>query len=403
MTNNLKVGRNMPEVAIKEFRSDEIDYFYREQRTLQLIRGLNHKHLIKPVAAYEKGGSRCFVFLWAAGGNLRDFWKEMDDEQNTRLRFDAPLVNWVLNQMHGLVGALKTLHSQGCRHGDLKPENILRFTEGEGHGNLLIADVGLAKFHAVDTQMRDRRSSIPAWTLRYEPPEIYSLALEADKPLSRAYDIWCMGCTFFEFLVWLLYGQERLTEFNNAGGRDAKFWELDNGERKVHHDVQKWMKKLTIDLRENTALREILKLVKNRLLVVELAEGGQSSKQGRANADEIFSCLEHIRLMVARNTSYLLHTSNWSRTKSSNISKATLTVPGSVHGARSPMRLPTRKNSSGANPQIIVEHTDGDSDRPASDGPLQEVFLCPPRDSKRHLANAVPVCEFAREYFWIIC
>lgn len=286
--------------------------FDRESNTLRCIQHLNHEHLIKPIAAYKRGVHGLFIFPWASGGNLRDFWKDMDNRRNPRPEHEASLVIWVLNQMRGLAEALKVLHNKDYRHGDLKLENILRFIEGEGYGTLLIADVGLAKFYSVETQVRGR-TSISTWSLRYEAPEICTI--DTDNPLSRIYDIWSLGCTFIEFLIWLLYGADELAEFNDVG-RGDKFWAFgNNGECRIHPTVQKWIDKMSTDLKADTALKDILELVAGRMLIVILSKGNESPAQGRAKADEVFARIDHTLSKTLKDKSYLLDASIWASKK----------------------------------------------------------------------------------------
>ena len=121
---------------------------------------------MKALAAYKRHGKQCLIFSWATGGNLREAWAQLD---NHKFR-NAKLVPWVVRQLHGLSAALETLHERHWRHGDLKPENILRFTDDDGFGTLVIADMGLAKFHREVTECRDHTSN-RFGTLDTSPPK----------------------------------------------------------------------------------------------------------------------------------------------------------------------------------------------------------------------------------------
>jgi serine/threonine protein kinase len=80
----------------------------------------------------------------------------------------------------------------------MKPENILRFRDRTRVGILKIADMGLAKHHAVATYLRPRTSTRYG-TVRYEPPEVMTHKL-AEEGRSRLYDIWSMGCITLELI-----------------------------------------------------------------------------------------------------------------------------------------------------------------------------------------------------------
>ncbi|KAF4465392.1 serine threonine kinase, partial [Fusarium albosuccineum] len=112
-------------------------YFLQEQETLRIIRNIKNDHLIMPIASYSYHNeeSGFFLFPWAEGGNLREFWSA----ETIRPLKDSKMMSWALKQMCGLCQALSILHDRGRRHGDLKPENILLFHEGEYQRMLKIA------------------------------------------------------------------------------------------------------------------------------------------------------------------------------------------------------------------------------------------------------------------------
>jgi serine/threonine protein kinase len=183
--------------------------------------------------------------------------------------------------------------AQYGRHGDLKPENILWSGEVRGaeiSGILQIADLGLGHFHRLESRSRVdpsksksisiRRSNLAvtyakvtypsccsswgtfgaSFTLNiclllnltvngsptYTPPEV---ALDQD--VSRAYDIWSLGCVFLEFATWLLEGPAGLEEFTQwrmeiapDGIKDDTFYSLDSGGAILRRGVQRWIEHL---------------------------------------------------------------------------------------------------------------------------------------------------------------
>ncbi|GKT47560.1 calcium/calmodulin-dependent protein kinase [Colletotrichum spaethianum] len=194
-----------------------------EAEVLQMIREMEHPHLIKAIAYYKRGDRYFIVFPWAGGGNLRDYWGR-EPPRN----LDGDFVGWALGQLCGLASAMKKLHSakdSACRHGDLKPENILCFEDTRSSDPfsqpfLVIADVGLAKVHTLATEMRNEATRTLNGTVMYEPPEAV-LLLTKKQPRSRRYDVWSIGCIYFEFLIWLLYGK---AELNSAILRCTWIW-----------------------------------------------------------------------------------------------------------------------------------------------------------------------------------
>ncbi|KAF4627090.1 hypothetical protein G7Y89_g11066 [Cudoniella acicularis] len=133
----------------------------KEKENLEQIQNI-HKYPIQHFATCEKGKIYYVIFPWADGGNLRELWTSQDSRQRT-----PELALWSLQQILGLVGALKALHNVNCRHGDLKPENILYFKE-DGEGTLVIADVGLSRVHEMETKMRHAGTITQATT-----PEVF--------------------------------------------------------------------------------------------------------------------------------------------------------------------------------------------------------------------------------------
>jgi serine/threonine protein kinase len=120
--------------------------------------------------------------------------------------------------MAGLAHALEDLHRLlNCRHGDLKPANILYFTEN-GRGILKIADLGVARFHMQETNRRHGKTTTVASTMTYEGPEAYI----NNRPRSRTFDCWSMGCIILEFVVWILHGPRALEGFERA-----RKWSID--------------------------------------------------------------------------------------------------------------------------------------------------------------------------------
>ncbi|CAH0003171.1 unnamed protein product [Clonostachys byssicola] len=270
-------------VAVKTLHANanlftNVDKFYdKERTTLQKMAELKHDHLIKAISAYKKGPDKYFLFPWARGGNLRQIWAQ---ESNST---EGNVVSWALEQMVGLTEGISALHKEKVRHGDLKPENILFFPEDiEGHrfsGPLVIADVGLAKFHEDYTVNRQERTTTNSRTICYEPPE---LTIDKEKPVSRKYDLWSLGCIFLEFLIWIRFGNSHVQKFStaisSAGGegrfwkqsRGWKFWQETTNSAKLHPTVARW---ITKDLKEagphDQLVSELADLIASHLLVID--------------------------------------------------------------------------------------------------------------------------------------
>ncbi|KAK7706010.1 hypothetical protein SLS63_014068, partial [Diaporthe eres] len=175
---------------------------------------------MKAIITWE-GKGNYFMFQWADGGSLRDFY-----ERSPRPTLNATFVKQVLWQLVGLSSALNKLHNYkkhdkdngSYRHGDLKPENILRFNNGTEVGLLKISDLGLAKHHVFETGIRGPTVTRHGTPL-YEPPEVI---LEPEIARSRQYDIWSKGCVLLELLVWLMYGYDELSNGSLPAPADCR-------------------------------------------------------------------------------------------------------------------------------------------------------------------------------------
>ncbi|ROV94108.1 hypothetical protein VPNG_09346 [Cytospora leucostoma] len=251
----------------------------REEKALEEMRDIRHPHIIEVKAIFTwKGKGNFFMFQWADGGSLRDYYKN-----NPRPKLTNDFMKEIVNQFVGLAHALDALHNYkkndknagSYRHGDLKPENILRFENGTQMGFLRIADLGLAKHHFDETGLRDKNTSTRHGTPFYEPPEVFRNPKEAR---SRQYDIWSMGCVILEVLVWLLYGTDALEAFinsmNQSFSNSSPYWALDEQSStvKVHPYVEACMDFIAKDqeCQGSTAISDLLNIVKTKLIVVQL-------------------------------------------------------------------------------------------------------------------------------------
>ncbi|KAK8123117.1 hypothetical protein PG984_011787 [Apiospora sp. TS-2023a] len=271
-----------PIVAVKIFSENLEEYYHKERASLQKIQTVtDNEHLMKPIAAFQKGpNQRCFMFPWADGGNLLSIWRKIGDGETTNLYHEK----WSLKQMAGISTCLKTLYEANCRHGDLKPENTLHLKANGGLGRLVIADFGLTKFYFVETRRREgENSSFRGMTLRYQPPEFRSIIEDNSgslqyKPTSRDYDMWSMGCILLEFTIILIFGWEHFERFKKTDNQ--YFWELEGNQTKVHQLVENQIQAL-LSSNGSTALKEVVTMVHDRLLVVKTYEGPTAAEDWR--------------------------------------------------------------------------------------------------------------------------
>lgn len=236
-------------------------FFDKESRTLETMRELNHPHLIRAHSAYQRGRDKGFVFPFADGGNLAHYWKTFDPV------LDVNSISWVLVQMKGLASGVKALHDKNTRHGDIKPQNILIFNNTESNAEtLVIADVGIAKYHAIYTRERYSGTTTPFGSRRYEPPEVEG----KEVPRSRKYDMWSLGCVLLEFLIWLVSGAKGFDSFlrvANPNREDDRLWEGGSVRSATANRMAVLKGELEKRGQQYAALNSILSVIREQLLI----------------------------------------------------------------------------------------------------------------------------------------
>jgi serine/threonine protein kinase len=309
------------------------DPFKTEEEILDQLKHTANPHIVQPLAVLP--GARLFVFPWADGGDLRQWWKKTTPSS---LEFPAAaLSNWFLDQVLGLASAVNALHKIGfapsnstnIRHGDLKPENIVYFSGPDGSlGMLKIIDFGVSKIHHTTTF--DRKlvpeqdvTNTTSSTHTYEAPEA-SVRFWKDCR-SRRYDCWSLGCIFLEFVVWLLYDGKAALSVRDHDGRECKRYcrkvglnassaGIDKIEDvlEVHPSVCEATKTLLRDSRccgadgkSWTAVGDVVRVIEDKLLRVRYED--------RFEASRLCERLEEIREKAAGDYSdgYL---TNWQET-----------------------------------------------------------------------------------------
>lgn len=247
------------------------------------IAQMNHPHIIDFICAIhgviiDRGPEHLLLFRWADQGNLNSFWKSYPNP-----RVSASLVQEIMIQFQGLAEALYKLHTPrkkgSYRHSDTKPDNILSFStpgrmssdEHPDIGTLKLSDLGLAKYHVEATGYR-HQTSAKYTTHRYQAPEAVT---DEDGARSTRYDIWSIGCVMLEFVIWLLYGNDTLKWFNvQITTKSNGSWFMKKGQTAKLHDTvaqtMNFMLESDPECQDGTAVGELIRLVRERLLVVHL-------------------------------------------------------------------------------------------------------------------------------------
>ncbi|KAK3655948.1 hypothetical protein LTR22_009957 [Elasticomyces elasticus] len=282
------------------------------------------EYLVPRIAAVAQADRYYLLLPWADGGDLLSFWREQPTPT-----FNGSNTMEMLKQFRGLATATHNMHSDGkmsmalksvtttgalstptinepgvsingepsqaagshWRHGDMKPENILRFKiKGRWLGNLKMADFGLAKSHSQNTDHRGFPTEATHGTLQYEAPEV---STSGPAPRSRLYDIWSLGCVLLETVIWFLYGLEQLEQFWDTPimkGKGTLYYTTKGSTAEVSEVASSWTRHiLAHDLECNalggSALRDLLLLVQEKLLVVAIANGHENTAVPQRRTD----------------------------------------------------------------------------------------------------------------------
>ncbi|KAI0908761.1 hypothetical protein F4823DRAFT_639853 [Ustulina deusta] len=305
-------------VAVKKLIHSNGEEAEKEAIALEDIRKSSNVHLIKAIAYIrtEPKVEYSFVFPWAEHGNLWDFWVRQEGAPRDRGYFIR-----VFRQLTCLASAINQLSDKGLRHGDLKPENVVCFKTDDGLPageereldalvRLVIIDVGLAKIHDENTQLRAKTDTRVS-TRRYAAPE-----LETHEKLSRRFDVWSMGCIFLEFAIWLIYGKQKLLAFTTgrfpSETEKFKFFvtrpnheHLDSGEGSKqiaarHPTVNGLISEMrnTPWCSNGTAIRRLVDLISNKMLVVDLSDDNPP-KPG-TESQSTCKCVQDAHLVSSR-------------------------------------------------------------------------------------------------------
>ncbi|KAL0935741.1 protein kinase domain-containing protein, partial [Colletotrichum truncatum] len=286
-----------PCFAVKEINGADHESYRKELRALEhsCAKVQKEKHLIKLLFTFQHGNKPYLVFEWA-DGNLEEFWEKRQVES-------SPLATkWMAHQCRGIANAIKRIHGLATwqknerssnpnfqetfvkdwgRHGDIKPTNILWFsTHGEDRDHLVVADLGLTRYHSSLTKSRVMR--VDGYTGTYRAPEI-----DLGSPISSKYDIWSLGCVFLDFCIWYLLGYDEVKNFQRARNLNRPSDNVDDtqepdhsyfvtshmlhgGKRaELHPAVQKWVNKLRSSASCTSFAGQMLDLIMDRMLVID--------------------------------------------------------------------------------------------------------------------------------------
>jgi eukaryotic-like serine/threonine-protein kinase len=182
-------------VALKVLHPDLAQVMGPERflREIRICARLQHPHILSVHDSGNTDGQFWFTMPYVEGETLR-----------SRLRREKQLpVDYALRITSEVADALHYAHQHGVIHRDIKPENILlsgpvtadRAISGRYHA--LVADFGIARAVASESDERLTESGISLGTPEYMSPE-QSLA---DRDLDPRTDVYSLGCVLYEMLT----------------------------------------------------------------------------------------------------------------------------------------------------------------------------------------------------------
>lgn len=315
-------------MAIKKLYSTDPVEFQRERDVLIALGSQEYQgsHIIDLLATYPQKGKYHLIFHYA-DASLPKCW-----EDRPIPNFDRETVLWSVAQMAGISCALSQIHELARsdqllvdgnaqiqaqnggvkygRHGDIRPHNVLWFQEKPGvdcgkNGVLMVADFGLARLHGQNSRSNAHADTVIA-APTYKAPEC-----KVGKYISRAYDIWCLGCLYLQFITWLLMGWEAIDLFSESrsilsgGIEEDNFFTvtevLGEPQAEVRHSVVSWVDNLHQHEKCSELIHELLDLIMKQLLIVD--------PKARVSASRLYQETNTLLKKSERSAHYLLEPS----------------------------------------------------------------------------------------------
>ncbi|TLD27148.1 hypothetical protein PspLS_04352, partial [Pyricularia sp. CBS 133598] len=325
--------------AIKSLRKKNATAeFSKELEMLKRFGGIQHPHLVTLLATFTYQSRYHFIFP-CADLDLDDYWNRKPPEQLGSPNYPA-FIRWVSTQLRGLAEAVYVIHEPTGRrrellkvpgadgkmygrHGDLKPQNILWFHgdtewaaagQDPARGILVITDLGASAVHSEVSRSNVPNQGLPQ-TPTYRPPECDM----EDGKITRAFDVWTLGCVFLEMASWLLEGTRgragfvtsRTSPFLDHGGMDL-FYDIQrlDGENAceftVKDSVFEYMEKLHRNQSCTRYIHELLDLIHDQMLCVV--------HQQRIRSSDLDLRIKAIHRRVLEEPAYAQEASLWQQT-----------------------------------------------------------------------------------------
>ncbi|ESO88405.1 hypothetical protein LOTGIDRAFT_126136, partial [Lottia gigantea] len=164
------------EVAIKIIDKTQLDEanLKKVYREVQIMKLLNHPHIIKLFQVMETTNMLYLVSEYAPHGEIFDYIAQHGRMMESEAR----------RKFWQILSAVEYCHNRNIVHRDLKAENLLM----DANLNIKIADFGFGNFYKQDEQLATWCGSPP-----YAAPEVF----EGKKYLGPQIDIWSLGVVLY--------------------------------------------------------------------------------------------------------------------------------------------------------------------------------------------------------------
>lgn len=258
---------------------------FNEHQIMSYLHHLQHPNILPLLTFYTYNGVSNFLLPLAEGGDLEQLLNGKC--RPNKFAEDARFYN----ALSGLTSALETLHEYKSGvlgtemigyHHDLKPTNVLVL-----EARFVLSDFGLSKLKTGE----DSRTPFRMGQGHYLAPECEDSEQNFSKGvISRASDVWSLGCIMLEIIVFMVGGTDAVVEFRERRTTKRDFLttktfffgksinlevetridRLENCEDMVHRKVAALIRQiLVIDFRKRPKASEIA--VRLRMITFEAA------------------------------------------------------------------------------------------------------------------------------------
>ena len=229
---------------------------------MSYLHHLEHPNILPLLTSYTYNGVPNFLLPLVEGGDLEQLLNKTSRPEH----FAKDICFY--NALSGLTSALETLHDYKSSvlgtemigyHHDLKPKNVL-----VSEARFVLSDFGLAKLKTGD----DSRTPFKMGQGHYLAPECEDLEHNFSKGvISRASDVWSLGCILLEVIVFMFGGSDAVKDFRQR--RKSKKGFFTTATFFCGDSVNPEVERRTLELanQEDTNIRKVADLIRQILVI----------------------------------------------------------------------------------------------------------------------------------------